>query len=263
MGPTECNLVFKVIGYQLGTGTLIAEIILAVRTWVIWQRSGYIAITLATLLVAFWTPVFYFLAQALNSLIFKDAPDSTLPGCFLQSQKNILFVVFILISSFETIIMGLTLLKCWDHFYHTSKVSGRPSTSLARILYRDGIMNYIYLSILSIMNMIIPLAAPDAYSTTLSGLQNVMHSVLSGRVLLHLREAAVKRTQLGSTFDTLGKIGETGEPKFHRPNASFASALQTATWFGDTDDSSSQILSQGLERNCRNEPGHSGYVGGS
>ncbi|KAF9460568.1 hypothetical protein BDZ94DRAFT_1311339 [Collybia nuda] len=131
MGPNQCNLVFKTIGYQLGTGTLIAESILAVRTWVIWRKNGYIAIALVSLLVLFWTPVFYFLAQALNSLVFRIAPDPTLPGCFLQSQKNILFAVFILISSFETIILVLTFIKCWDHFRHTS-------SSLAKVLYRDG-----------------------------------------------------------------------------------------------------------------------------
>ena len=59
----------RLIGYQLGAGTLVAESILAMRTWVIWHRNPYIGAIVLTGLVVFWVPVFYFLAQALNSLV--------------------------------------------------------------------------------------------------------------------------------------------------------------------------------------------------
>lgn len=63
---TRCD---RLIGYQLGAGTLVAESILAMRTWVIWHRNPYIGAIVLTGLVVFWVPVFYFLAQALNSLV--------------------------------------------------------------------------------------------------------------------------------------------------------------------------------------------------
>ena len=72
MSPGQCDVVFKTIGYQLGTGTLIAESILAVRTWVIWHRNIYVAVGLGLGVLLTWTPVFYFLAQALNSLVCKS-----------------------------------------------------------------------------------------------------------------------------------------------------------------------------------------------
>lgn len=191
MGPHKCDLVFKTIGYQLGTGTLISESILAMRTWVIWHRNPYIAATLIIGLATFWTPVFYFLAQSLNSLVFTVAPNPDTPGCFLKSQKNILFVVFIIISSFETLILVLTLIRFIPHYR-------QKKTSLIRTIYRDGLMNYFYLCILSICNVVVLLTAPHGYTTLLSALQRVIHSVLSGRVLLHLREAAANPV----TFDT-------------------------------------------------------------
>ncbi|CAL1715364.1 unnamed protein product [Somion occarium] len=191
MGPEKCDIIYKTIGYQLGTGTFIAESILAMRTWVLWHRNPYIGVALICGLVLFWTPVFYFLQESLNSLVFTTAPEPDTPGCFLLTQKNILFAVFVLITSFETLILTLTLIRFIPLVHH-------KKTSLIKVIYRDGIMNYFYLCILSICNVVVLLTAPRGYSTLLSALQRVMHSVLSARVLLHLREAVSKPTTFGT-----------------------------------------------------------------
>lgn len=80
------------------------------------------------------------------------------------------------------------------------------------------------------------------FSSHVPRLQRVMHAVLSGRVLLHLREVAVNRVQAGSMFDTLNRSGAVSEPNFLKPT--LASALQTSTWFGDNDDDHYQSSSQ-------------------
>jgi uncharacterized membrane protein YczE len=56
----------------LGVGTLIAESILAVRTWVIWQRNPRVGAILLVALVGFWIPIFYFLSLSLNSLVCES-----------------------------------------------------------------------------------------------------------------------------------------------------------------------------------------------
>jgi len=203
MDPHKCDIVFKTIGYQLGTGTLISESILAMRTWVIWHRNPYIAATLIIGIATFWTPVFYFLAQSLNSLVFTVAPDPSTPGCFLKSQKNILFVVFIIITSFETLILVLTLIRFIPHYHH-------KQTSLIKTIYRDGVMNYVYLCILSICNVAVLLSAPHGYTTLLSALQRVIHSVLCGRVLLHLREAAANPVSLDTDMSLATGVHTSG-----------------------------------------------------
>lgn len=239
MSPNECDLIYKTIGYQLGTGTLIAESILAVRTWVIWNRNPYIAITLVSGLVIFWTPVFYFLAQSLNSLVFTTAPDPSTPGCFLLSQKNILFVVFILVATFETLILILTIVKLFTH-------TRWSHSSVIKVLYRDGITNYVYLFILSLCNMAVLLGAPHGYSTLLSALQRVLHAVLSGRVLLHLREASTRKVSCGMDSAGLTSVGTHSRLDFCKNEKArlvadqLASALHTTEWFGD------DITDQGL-----------------
>jgi hypothetical protein len=72
------------------------------RTIVIWRRTRAISILLPLLLVCFWVPLLWFLNEALSSLVFAPPPRADLPGCFLASQKNILFVCFILIMGYET-----------------------------------------------------------------------------------------------------------------------------------------------------------------
>ncbi|KAJ3491392.1 hypothetical protein NLI96_g738 [Meripilus lineatus] len=203
MSPQTCDNVYKAIGYQLGAGTLVAESILAMRTWVIWHRNPYIGAIVLTGLVVFWVPVFYFLAQALNSLVFTTAPNPNTPGCFLLTQKNILFVVYVLITSFETIILGLTLIRFMPHC----------------------ILNYVYLCVLSICNVTVLLTAPHGYATLLSALQRVLHSVLSGRVLLHLREAAANPVAVNSIPTASGFT--------HPTQVRFTDRFtDTTSWFG-------------------------------
>ncbi|TCD65030.1 hypothetical protein EIP91_003307 [Steccherinum ochraceum] len=183
LSPGRCDLLYKVIGYMLGVGTLISESILVMRTWVIWNRNRMVGLALVTGLVLCWVPVFYFLAQSLNSLVFADPPAPGLTGCYLHSQKNILFAVFLTVTGFESIILILTLIRFAPGWK-------RKRTALIHTIYRDGIFNYVYLCILSVLNVVVLLTAPHGYSTLLSALQRVMHSILSSRVLLNLRQAA-------------------------------------------------------------------------
>lgn len=53
----------------LGVGIGIAEVILAMRTWVIWSRSRRIAIILIICLVLVWIPIFWVLNDSLSSLV--------------------------------------------------------------------------------------------------------------------------------------------------------------------------------------------------
>jgi len=151
--------------------------------------------------------VFYFLQVALSSLVFTIPPSQDVPGCYLIKQKTI-FPVFVFIMVFETLILALTLIKGIQHFRGTKStlvsvlyrdgirnyIYAR-TTTLVSVLYRDGIMNYIYLCVLSIVNVSVLLTVPHGYTTLLTAFQRAIHSILSARILLHLREAAVIRSK--------------------------------------------------------------------
>ncbi|KAK7687653.1 hypothetical protein QCA50_008868 [Cerrena zonata] len=197
MSPEKCDVIFKTIGYQLGT-------------WYIYCREH----PCHAHLVCFWIPVFFFLQESLNSLVFTTPPEPDLAGCFLKTQKNILFIVFIIISSFETLILVLTLIRFAPHARY-------QKTSLIKVIYRDGIMNYFYLCILSICNVVVLLTAPRGYTTLLSALQRVMHSILSTRVLLHMREAAANPNGFTSQQVSTFGAAPSSQARFEGPASFF------------------------------------------
>lgn len=98
IGVAESEYFLEMPENQLPNETVI----LTMRTIVIWRRSREITFLLPILLICFWIPLLWFLNEALSSLVFAPPPRPGLPGCFLESQKNILFVCFILILGFET-----------------------------------------------------------------------------------------------------------------------------------------------------------------
>ncbi|KIJ22641.1 hypothetical protein M422DRAFT_276896 [Sphaerobolus stellatus SS14] len=116
---------------------------------------------------------------------------------------------------FETLVLGLTLLKGVKHFRGTN-------STLVSVLYRDGILNYIYLCILSIINVTVLLTAPHGYSTFLTALQRTLHSILSARILLHLREVALLRTMAAE--DTA-----TAPYSYHGPSGYFTTEMGVFT----------------------------------
>jgi len=238
LDATQCKIIFTTIGWMLGVGVGIAEIILSMRTWVIWGRDKRIAFFLGSLLVVLWIPVFWFDNEALSSLVFTSPPNPNTPGCFLISQKNILYAVFILIMSFETVILTLTLIKGLEHFR-------RAGSPLVTVLYRDGILNYVYLFILSVINLVVITSAPHGFTTLLTAMQRVAHSILSGRILLHLRQAASVRVVTSRMYrdGTTGpSLAVSASWKFNRRAAekrSFIDTIReefredTETWFGN------------------------------
>ncbi|THH18065.1 hypothetical protein EW146_g2864 [Bondarzewia mesenterica] len=107
-----------------------------------------------------------------------------------------------------TVILALTLVKGIPQY----RQSNSP---LIISLYRDGIMYYIYLFVLSVINVTVLLTAPREYANLLSLLQRVLHSVLSSRILLHLRQAANQSIVYVSGMpDSLPTVGQVSNIAF-------------------------------------------------
>jgi hypothetical protein len=149
---------------MLGTGIGIAEsgqisqrspiclhasqpVILTMRTIVIWRPNKNVLYLLPLLLVLFWGPFFYFLYESLVALVFSPPPRPDLPGCFLFSEKNVLYLCFVLIMGFESgaqsrslpsgrlnlsaVVVALTLYKAIGQLRQIN-------SALVVILFRDG-----------------------------------------------------------------------------------------------------------------------------
>ncbi|KAH8102028.1 hypothetical protein BXZ70DRAFT_47824 [Cristinia sonorae] len=191
-----CKKAYYPAGWLIVIGITLAEIILMIRTWAIWGRSRRIAICLGVACVSLLVPVLVIEHLWLKTLVFSPYPSPATPGCLLTGGSSIIAVSFIIVIIFETFVLVLTLIKGVQHY----RLAG--NRDLVAVLYRDGVLFYIYLFIISIINFIVIVAAPRELADILAIFQRVMHSCLSARVLLNLREARERETRLTSLNST-------------------------------------------------------------
>jgi len=191
-----CQMTYFPAGWLIVVGITIAEIILMVRTWAIWGRSRRIAIFLGVACASALIPVLVIEHYFLKSLVFSPYPNPATPGCLLTAGSPVIAVSFIIVILFETFVLILTLIKGVQHY----RVAG--NRGFVAVLYRDGILFYIYLFIISLVNLIVIVTAPRELADILAIFQHVLHSCLSARILLNLREARQRETRPTSLNST-------------------------------------------------------------
>ncbi|KAJ4491797.1 hypothetical protein C8R41DRAFT_366820 [Lentinula lateritia] len=151
-------------------GIVISELILTLRTYAVWERKRSILIILIILTVVFLVPAIVFTQLAVSSLRFLSHG-----GCRMTSASNIIFLAFCLLTIYESILAILIAIQACKHLRQTR-------SPWVTKLYKDGIMFYVYLLILSCANIVSCLLAP-ALGPWLQAPQRVVHSVLCTRVL--------------------------------------------------------------------------------
>ncbi|KAF8496292.1 hypothetical protein JB92DRAFT_3126175 [Gautieria morchelliformis] len=191
VSPRTCSLVYQISGWFIFWGGCLAEIVLIFRTWAIWGQKRKVAFGLPILMVIVVVPLAYLTRIGLTSVSFADVTKLPIPNpqsCFITRNDDITILWdYVIILGFETVILVLTLIKGVQHYRHTT-------SSLVSTLYADGILYYVYLLMLSIANVLViaPLAFKKTSGATLVLMQRVFHAILPGRILLHLRMAAIR-----------------------------------------------------------------------
>ncbi|KAJ7164001.1 hypothetical protein C8R43DRAFT_946805 [Mycena crocata] len=157
-------------------GIAVAEAIFVVRTYALSGRSRKVlAVFGAEFTVNHQTPA------------FGPPPLPTIPGCFLTGGTLAYAAIpFALALSFDTSVVAFTLWLGIKNYRHSSN-------PFIVVLYRDGITYYFFLCIISAVNVFVLLGGPPKMPDLLNNLLRVMHSILSTRVILHIREVEQKR----------------------------------------------------------------------
>ncbi|KAJ7777960.1 hypothetical protein DFH07DRAFT_951039 [Mycena maculata] len=171
-------------GASWGTvfGIAIAEAILILRTYALsGGRRGVLICFTAIWIVAILSSI-VFLVLFLQSVTYGPPPLPNIPGCSLVAG-NVVFasIPFIIVLLNDTVIMAYTL---WIGLANY-RYSRNP---LIVALYRDGITYYLFLCIVSAVNVAALLQAPKSLAQLFNTFLRVLHSVLSTRILLHVRE---------------------------------------------------------------------------
>jgi len=208
LSESECRLTFTVAGWSIIVGVMIAEVILVFRTWALWGCSKILGICLTVLCIGIVVSACYFESIFLKSIVFAQLPN--LPtNCAVISGNPIVALNFIFVIVVETIVLALTLIKGVQH-YRLAENSG-----FLYVLYRDGVLFYFYLLGFSLLNLIFVVATPHGSPNMLALVQRILHSCLSARVLINLREAhsphfpSADESTLAESFNHLTSIQTT------------------------------------------------------
>ncbi|KAJ3559523.1 hypothetical protein NM688_g296 [Phlebia brevispora] len=199
--------------YLLVIGMAIAEYILAFRTWLVWGRNLWLGIVL----FGGWTLVsvscMVYLGFFSSSVKYISAPLYGAQGCPIVAADRMPVIMYAELLVYEIallilmIVKGVPQLRAPYRMFFARGTDGISSGAIAEVLYRDGIVFYIILCCLSAANLAVTNSAPAQLNSSLAAwvvsralgstevksmfrVQRVMHSSLSARMILHLREAA-------------------------------------------------------------------------
>ncbi|KAJ7167838.1 hypothetical protein C8R46DRAFT_1191865 [Mycena filopes] len=162
-------------------GVAIAEAILFLRTYALSGRSRWFLAIFGSLYVMSVG------GGAVSVWLFLRSVDYLPPipgfgGCLAVGTNFPLVAASVAASlAYETVLMAYTL-HIWRKTYR------HQNNALVSTLYGDGVTYYVLLFLGSATNLAMILTAPDEIRLLLNTPLRVLHSLLSTRVLLHLRE---------------------------------------------------------------------------
>ncbi|KAF9487815.1 hypothetical protein BDN71DRAFT_1478357 [Pleurotus eryngii] len=240
----ECITLFKITGWMIIIGIVIAEVIMTLRVWALWGRTRNFGIFLSILSVATIAGggVAFFMFHSSQAFIAMDDINPVIPGCFPDDGNNVVFVSFTVLMGYESVIFILTLIKAIQHcelqfslgshhtlylppfstetnHFHNMTTVRHGSNSFITAFFQDGIVYFAALLVVSFANVIILLTEPNEYANLLTSIQRALHSILSARILLRLRQES-ERTR--NVPDAPTEIGPVGQLVFARSQASHA-----------------------------------------
>jgi len=156
------------------------------RTWALWSKDIRVVAGLVVLGAGCLGAACFILNLFLESMtfIFIANISPQLSGCFISGGSKLVYVAFIILIIFETVVLALTLFIGVKHYRQEFNKSSFVSS-----IFRNGIVYYLYLFVFSFLNVIIPLKAPRESIQFLIELQRIMHSICACRILLQIRQA--------------------------------------------------------------------------
>jgi len=187
----NCLPVYSAASWGTAFGIAMAEAILVLRTYALWACNRRFMVIMWFQYTAIATTTVVVLVIFLRSLKFGTPPLPSVVGCYMVDGNVILVVVFILVVWHETFLMTSTLWVGVKNFRHSH-------SPMVVTLYQDGIIFFILLLLISSGNLAVLLWGPPELIDLFNTFLRVMHSILSCRVVLHVRSADRKRMHLSS-----------------------------------------------------------------
>jgi len=194
-----CRPMITAGSWFLWAGITIAQYIISLRTYALFGRSKYIGIFLLVLNIGVEIATVYLLNSYLKKLEYEPTPFPTIITCFTTAPRSKLYLDYALIMTVELCIIILTL---WRGIAEWRSIQ----SPLIGTLYRDGVTFFVCLFAISFTNFLLYVVTQTLLlELLLPEFQRVMHSVLTARIVLHLRAAAAE-SESGTKSGTVTSI---------------------------------------------------------
>ncbi|KAF9476111.1 hypothetical protein BDN70DRAFT_882814 [Pholiota conissans] len=196
MSTSACFNYYRGITWMMATGLILAEFVIILRTWAIWRHKRAVRIFLCTLSFCVFFPLIATLVVEVHSFGFELPPPDGF-GCRLVTSKRLIVVPYCLIALSETAVVILTLARGVDHLSFSSH-----SSWVARV-YGYGLLFYIYLLVITMINIVVPLVSKQShFKGYLAISQHVFHSIFCSRVIIFIqRQRWTRRSAATSRCD--------------------------------------------------------------
>ncbi|EJD38103.1 hypothetical protein AURDEDRAFT_172864 [Auricularia subglabra TFB-10046 SS5] len=130
---------------SLLVGVVIADVILVLRTWALWDTSRAVLISLSVLLCAIIAADCYIVQDHLPQTITffsisevdpRAAKFSDNSFCLGPAHTTSISIMWVSVAAFELVIFVMTAIKGFGHFHH-------QRSSLISSIYRDSMLYFV------------------------------------------------------------------------------------------------------------------------
>jgi len=184
LSDENCLASQRFVIWSITATTFVAETILTIRTKAVWGGGRNVTIFLSSLFFVTGIPSIVIVGIWQDTLQLTSVPVEVVPSrCWPITKSSLYFANYILVAICEGVLFTMIAIKGYK-----ALKDGPINSRLFYAVYTNGVMYYVYMFILSVINIVINMHAPHAYGNLFSMFQQVVHSVLACRMLLQLRK---------------------------------------------------------------------------
>jgi len=213
-----CKIIFPVTAWEVVIQLFLTDVVIAIRTWAVWNRNRMVGITLGGLSVGFLGFSGIMTSRFLATIEYAPPPFPGYGGCFIiKADTEGLWPIYVFMTVSSATVLALMGLSAF-----VSPHLGN-SNQLAHVVHRDGILFYFYLLVLIASAMSVKIAAPDDMKFLMDPLVNSLYPIFIVRIVLNIRQTANRGLQTEI---------HTG---YHESSISFAVPLHAVTFASDAE----------------------------
>jgi len=186
-----CKVINPMIGWLEMSLICFADAILFLRTWAVWHRNKAVGVGVGILFVADVAVASFLVYKNVNLMQHGPPPYHGFRGCFLISASPRYLTGYAAMSIFlQLLILVLMAISAFQSY----RQLGIDSNGLIHIIYRDGMMFYVYILFLTVLNLVFSISMPVALKMMLIPMEVFLYSVLTARIIFTIRDVGTRQT---------------------------------------------------------------------